>query len=136
MNVIEKTKEILQTFPKISDICGSIHVDFTDSEPTSYGLSSVGDTLIKSDILGGQTRQHTFMLYTVFSGINDYERLQNSSVLTELSYWLDNQKSAIDGGEIINMTAANGMMYAVPENENGIQYQLQIIVNYELKGEI
>ena len=134
MNVIEKTKQILQSFPKISDICGSIHVDFTDTEPTSYSLSSVGDSLISEDILGTQTRQHTFLLSSVFSGINDYERLQNSNTLIDLSYWLKDLKNQtnleIDGGEITEIVATNGMIYAVPENETGIKYNLQIMVTY------
>ena len=51
MNVIEKTKEILVKYPKISEFVNDIHIDFTDSEAKSYGLSSIGDVLQKKDIL-------------------------------------------------------------------------------------
>ena len=78
INIIETVRDILENFPKISEVCNEIHIDFADPEPTSYGLTSTGDSLIKEDILGNQTRQHTFMLYSTFSGINDYERLLNS----------------------------------------------------------
>ena len=130
MNIIEKIRKILQTFPKILEVCNTIHVDFTDPAPTSYGLSSVGDSLIKSDILGGQIRQHNFFLYSTFSSINDYERLENSSALLELSQWLGNQTNE----KIIKITAENGQLFAIPqENElDGWQYQLQIIVWYKL----
>lgn len=141
MNIIEKVRDILQSFPKISEVCNTIHVDFADPEPTSYGLSSIGDKLIKEDILENQLRQHSFMLYSTFSAINDYERLSNSSALLELSQWLDSQKgeqviSNIDGidyyGEITKISAENGMLYAVPQENNidGMQYQLQIVAQY------
>ena len=141
MNIIEKVRDILQSFPKISEVCNTIHVDFADPEPTSYGLSSMGDKLIFEDVLGNQTRQHSFMLYSTFSAINDYERLSNSSALLELSQWLDSQTgeqviSDIDGidyyGEITKIKAENGMLYSVPEENtvDGVQYQLQIIAEY------
>ncbi len=134
-------REILHSFPKISEVCNEIHVDLADPEPTSYGLTSTGDSLIKEDILGNQTRQHNFLLYSTFSGINDFERQENSSALLELSNWLPKQTGAeviteIDGelfnGEITKITAENGMLYSVPqENEiDGMQYQLQIAVQY------
>ena len=129
MNIIEKIRDILQNFPKISEVCNTVHVDFTDTEPTSYGLSSVGDSLVKSDILGGQIRQHNFFLYSTFSSISDYERLENSSTLLELAQWLENQTDET----IIKITAENGQLFAVPqENElDGWQYQLQIVVHYK-----
>ena len=130
LNIIEKIRDILQDFPKISEICNTVHVDFTDPEPTSYGLSSVGDSLVKSDILGNQTRQHNFFLYSTFSSINDYERLENSSTLLELAQWLENQTD----DKITKITAENGQLFAIPEgNElDGWQYQLQIVVQYKL----
>lgn len=130
MNIIERIREILQGFQKIREVCNAVHVDFTDPVPTSYGLSSVGDSLIKSDILGGQLRQHNFFLYSTFSSISDYERLENSSVLLELSQWLEKQTDE----KIIKITAENGQLFAIPqENElDGWQYQLQIIVQYKL----
>ena len=144
MNIIEKIREILQRYPKISNVCNSVHIDFADPEPTSYGLSSTGDSLIKEDILGNQLRQHSFLLYSTFSGINDFERQENSTALTELSVWLKEQvggkvKTKIDNvicnGEIKKITAENGMLYAVPQENNidGMQYQLQIIAEYTVE---
>lgn len=145
MNVIEKTRDILQSFPKISEVCGHIHVDFADPEPTSYGLSSMGDSLLKEDVLGNQTRRHNFMFYSTFGGINDFERQENSSALLELANWLPKQTGGkivtdIGGelftGEITKISAENGMLYAVPqENEtDGMQYQLQITTEYTVEN--
>lgn len=144
MNIIEKMIEILESFPKISTVCNEIHIDFADPEPTSYGLSSTGDSLIKKDILGNQVRQHSFLLYSTFSGINDFERQENTAALTELSVWLEGKiggkvKTETDGeiyrGEITKITASNGMLYAVPQENSmdGMQYQLQIIAEYTVE---
>jgi len=136
MNIIEAVRALLLEFPKISDVVGEVHIDFTDPEPTSYGLSSTDDSLIKEDILGDQLRQHTFMLYTTYSSMNDYERLSNSTALTELGIWLGNQKNVpTDSGRITKITTGSGMLIAVPqENEfDGVQYQLQIIAEYTLE---
>ena len=137
MNVIEKMRELVQSFPKIDEVCGSLHVDFSDLAPASYGLSSVGDTLISEDVLGGQQRSHSFLLYAVYSSINDFERLSNSSALLELAVWLEEQtgapvETAGRRGEIIRITTANGQLYAVSDNDNfsGWQYQLSITAEY------
>lgn len=144
MNIIEKVREILQSFPRICEVCNEIHIDFASEKPTSYGLSSVGDSLIKEDILGNQVRQHTFMLYSTFSAVNDFERLQNSSALLELATWLEKQTGAevetTVGDEkytglIEKLTAQNGMLYAVPQENmaDGVQYQLQIVAVYTVE---
>ena len=107
-------------------------------------MSSTGDSLVSEDVLGNQTRQHSFLLYTTYSGINDYERLSNSSALLELSQWLHDQTggevvSTYDGetrtGTITEIRAENGMLYAVPQENNvdGLQYQLQIIATYTVE---
>lgn len=144
MNIIEKMIDILESFPKISTVCNEIHIEFADPEPTSYGLSSTGDSLIKEDILGNQTRQHSFLLYSTFSGINDFERQENSTALAELSVWLEDQVGAevtteigeeTYSGEITKITAENGMLYAVPQENDidGMRYQLQIVVQYTVE---
>lgn len=146
MNIIEKIRNILNKFPKISEVCNEIHVDFAEPNPKSYGLSSLGDKLISEDITGGQQRQHNFMLYSVFSGINDYERLLNSEILLELTQWLElqtgseieyNIENTLKKGIITKISAENGMIYSVPqENEiNGLMYQLQINVEYKIESE-
>lgn len=136
MNVIEKVKEILQNFPKINQVCNEINVDFTDTEPTSYGLAPTGDELISEDILGNQKRQHSFILHATYSGINDYERLSNSGVLLELSQYLDRlDEQAIDNGIITKIRATNGMLYEIPEENysDGIKYQLTIVASYTIE---
>ncbi len=143
MNIIEVVRDIVSSFPKISAVCDTVHVDFTESESTNYGLSPTGDTYVSENILGEQRRKHTFVLYAVYNSLNDYSRLSNSGVLLELQQWLEKQKgnevtAEIDGdtvkGELVKITAANGMLYSVPDgnfNEN-VRYQLQITAEYKL----
>ncbi len=144
INIIETVRKLLESFPKISAVCNEINIDFASPEPTSYGLSSVGDSLLKEDILGNQTRQHSFLLYSTFSGINDFERQENSTALTELSVWLSKQigrevttdiDNKVHTGEITGITAGNGKLYAVPQPNSivGMRYQLQIEVQYTVE---
>lgn len=143
MNIIETVREIVSSFPKISEICDTVHVDFTESESTNYGLSPTGDSYVSENILGEQRRKHTFVLYAIYNSLNDYSRLSNSGVLLELQQWLEKQKgyevtAEIENetvkGELVKLTAANGMLYSVPDgnlNEN-VRYQLQITAEYKL----
>lgn len=134
MNIIETVRKILTDYPQIAAVCNAVHIDFTDNAPASYGLSSVDDKLISEDVLGNQKRQHTFLLYATFSSINDYERLQNSTALLDLNYYLCGQTNiAIDDGVLTQMQAGNGMLYDVPPESlvTGYQYQMQITANYE-----
>lgn len=132
MNIIEIVKSILQEFPKISEVCNDIHIDFTESEPTNYGLLNVGDTLVKEDVLGNQLRQHNFVLYAVWQSINDYDRMANSGVLLELQMWLENQST-----DALKIACENGMIYDIPdENMNSsVRYQLQIQALYKIESE-
>ena len=147
MNVIELVREIISSFPDISEVCGGVSVDFTDEKDKSYGLSPTGDMLVKEDILGNQTRQHTFVLFAVFQSMNDYDRLENSAVLLRLSQYLENkaenqkitQKTGNETfcGKLTGLTCANGMLYEIP-NENftcNVRYQLQITAEYTLERE-
>lgn len=143
MNVIETMRELVESFPKISEICDSIHVDFADPEPTSYGLTSIGDVLISEDILGNQSWKHNFMLYATYSSMNDYERLVNSGLLQELTLWLS-KKEAIPitqlvdddelDGVITRITAGNAMLYEIPQENtiDGVQYQINISADYTI----
>lgn len=145
MNIIEKVRALVQGFPKIAEICGTVHVDFTGNEPTDYGLSSLGDTLVVEDICGNQERQHTFMLRSVFSAVNDFERMSNTGVLLELAQYLDRcvgdeVTHEIGGvthtGEITRITTANGALTMIPDGNtvSGWFYQLQIVAEYTVNN--
>lgn len=146
MNIIECVRNIVSGFPKIAKVCDTVHVDFTESESTSYGLSPTGDTLVKKNILGDEIRQHTFVLYAVYQSINDYDRLSNSGVLLELHQWLEKQQghalTARNGiktfkGKLNRLIPSNGMLYSIPDenlNEN-VRYQLQITAEYIIYNE-
>lgn len=143
MNIIELVQSILRDFPKI----GQLHVDYNEDAPNEFGLYPTGDTLVKEDILGNQTRRHTFILYAVFQSFNDYDRLMNSGTLLELQMWLerqaDNQEIEITvdnktiTGNLTKLTCANGMLYNIPNDNmnSGVQYQLQITAEYKTESE-
>ncbi len=146
MNVIEATKKILSNYKKISEFSSGVQIDFTTNEPTNFGLSSIGDTLIKEDVLGNQKRKHSFVLYAVNQAYEDYDRLSNSNFLLELAYWLETQKGQsidivigdiVKKGEITKISTANAMIFSVPTGNlnDGVMYQIQIYVEYKVKGE-
>ena len=72
MTIIDFMRQKLTEYPKISEflVDGDIHVDFTEPG-SSYGLSSTGDSLVKEDMLGNQTRRHNFAMYAVAPSFTD-----------------------------------------------------------------
>ena len=144
MNILEKVKEILTEYPKMSEFCNGIHTDFTENKPGNFGLYPNGDTVLKTDILGGQKRKHSFVLYANNQSFTDFERLANSTFLLELSYWLESIKgvdltvsdgSAEHPGKLLGLTSANGMLYNIPTGDinDGVTYQLQIYADYSVE---
>lgn len=147
MSIIDYMRYLLINYPKISDVCNTVNIDFVDSVDDSYGLSSMGDVLLKRDILGNQTRQHNFMLYATYQSVNDFDRLNNSGVLLDLAYYLDSKNNdvittEINGekkvGIVKQIKTENGSIVAIPEGNMvaGVQYQLQISVTYEIESEV
>ena len=146
MNIIEAVRALLAEFPRISEVCNAVHVDFAEPNPDSYALSSTGDALVNEDVLGNQRRQHNFVLYTMWQSASDFDRLNNAGILLELTYWLERHgkerkiAGVIDGvaypGEITKLTCSNGMLMAIPPELNGgVQYQLQIAAEYKINME-
>ena len=134
MNVIEKTQQLISEYPEISKFTNEVDIDFTSNEPTSFGLSSTGDTKVREYLTGKQVRQHNFVLYATQDSFNSFQRLNNSNFLMNFSYWLEQQKNIdIDEGKITRMWASNGMAYEAPSGDinDGIRYQIQIYVEYE-----
>lgn len=150
MTIIEFMKDKLTNYPKISEFLAGddIHIDFTDSKPVNYGLSSTGDSILKQDILGNQIRQHNFVMYAVGQSYTDYSRLANSNFLLELAYWLEKLPEeegievVIDGevleGKFLRASSANAMaMHPMSDSMNdGVMYQIQIYAQYKVKGMI
>lgn len=138
MNVIEKTQQIISSYPEISKFTNEVDIDFTSNEPTSFGLSSTGDTLLRKYLTGKEVRQHNFVMYATQDSFNSFQRLSNSNFLIDFTYWLEKQKNIkLTGGNIVKMWASNAMAYEVPSGDinDGIRYQVQIYVEYEKEEE-
>lgn len=147
MNIIELVKHILTDYPKITEFTNEINIDFTDDTHTNFGLSSVGDNLVKEDILGNQVRQHNFVLYALNQSYTNYDRLANSTFLLDLAYWLEQYKNEDPievtinnktvSGKLLGLSSANAMLYMVPTGDinDGVTYQIQIYARYYLESE-
>lgn len=139
-NIIEYTRHIVQAFPNIEDFCDNVHIDFTDSQIDTYGLSPVGDTLISEDVLGNQTRRHSFHLFATYQSQSDYDRLANSGVLLNMQYYLEEKKDIAftfddnTKGVLQRIECANGMLYEIPSENlvDPVIYQLQLNVYYKI----
>ena len=138
-------RQVLTNYPNIADfIRGEVHIDFNEEEDHNYGLSSTNDSLLKKDILGNQTRTNNMVLYATNQSANDYDRLQNSTFLLDLGYYLEIVKgqkvtATINGvemnGQVQSVFIANAMAWGKSEDGQYITYQLQIKVNYTLESE-
>lgn len=132
-NVIEETQKIISEFPEI-ELFTEVDIDFTTNDPTSYGLSSNGETVIRNYITGKKIIQHNFVLYAVKESFDTFKRLSNSNFLLDFSRWLGTQKDIeIEEGIIKRITTSNAMAYEIPSGDinDGIRYQIQIYVEYE-----
>lgn len=149
MTIIDYMKNKLSEYPKMSEFLAEndIHIDFTDPAPVNYGLSSTGDSLLKEDLLGNQTRQHNFVLYAVGQSFTDYNRLANSNFLLELAYWLERlpEEEGITAmareqelkGRFLKATTANAMSMGLMGDtiDQGVMYQIQIYAQYRVESE-
>lgn len=149
MTIIDFMRQKLTEYPKISEFLAGddIHIDFTEPDPGSYGLSSNGDTLVKEDVLGNQIRRHNFALYAVGQSFTDYNRLANSNFLLELGYYLEHlpEESGLTvdiGGQelpakFLKATTANAMSMGLMGDtiNEGVMYQLQIQAQYFVESE-
>ena len=149
MTIIDFMRQKLTEYPKISEFLSGddIHIDFTEPDPVNYGLSSTGDSLIKEDLLGNQTRRHNFVMYAVGQSFTDYNRLSNSNFLLALAYWLERLLEeeglsvTVDGremiGKFLKSTTANAMSMGLMGEtiDKGVMYQIQIYAEYKIESE-
>lgn len=145
MNIIELVQTTLSECDLISDLSGSVNINYTENTPASFGLYPTGDQLIREDILGNQDRQSNFVLYAVFQSFTDYDRLANSTFLLDLSYWLEQAAASqavevtINGqtvtGRLAKLSSANGMLYGYQDGTltGPVTYQLQVYAQYHLE---
>lgn len=143
MNIIELVRSVLTEYPRMDEFSGGVHIDFTEAD--YCGLMPISDQKVSEDILGNQIRQSNFVLYADGFSINDYSRLQNSTFLLELGYYLESIEekevtatinNVVYDGKLNEIVASNGMAYEIPTGDvnDGIRYQLQIYATYKLKG--
>ena len=146
MNIIDTVKDILKKYSRINELSDDVQIDITDNENANIGLFCNGDILIKKDLLGNQKRKMTFNIYAVNQAMNNFERLNNSSFLLELGYYLDSIHD-VDITAVVNKTekkgiltklnCSNAMLYSRMDGDlnNNVMYQIQISAEYVLNDE-
>ena len=141
MSVFNFLKEYLKTSGLMSQFM--INTDYNDSEIEHAGLFFNGLNRTGADIVGNIHYQANFILQSNLQTYNDYDRIQNSDFMFNLSYSLDQIsgepiEEVINGetrqGIITEIIPSNAMAYEVPTGDinDGVVYQLQIRVNYTI----
>lgn len=140
MNVLDYMREWFNNNELLKEFNQSY--DFLEQVPNNVGLFSNGITLLKQDIEGNSQYKMNLVLMSGMTAYADYDRLLNSEFMNKLTYQLATIKNIeiVENGRsgiITSVLATNGMMYSVPSGDinDGVIYQLQISVNYKLKGE-
>lgn len=90
MTILEITKQIINEYPHIEEFTNNIHYDFSDDTEGEAGLYIAGDRKISEDVLGNQMRQSDMIMYATCQAASDYDRLNNSNFLSNLSWYLEN----------------------------------------------
>ncbi len=145
MNVLETMRSILSEC-ELLDAFNGCHVDYTEPNVGTCGLFSNGATKVRETICGKQYYHIAFQLYASCDAFEDFNRLQNSNFLLELTYYLNGLKDIAivekvgltsRQGKITKITASNALLFNLITNDlnDGVQYQLQINVDYEINGE-
>lgn len=143
MNIQDTVKEIIKGFSRINEFSDNIQTDFADDADGSVGLYGAGDTLIKHDVLGNMQCRSNFHLYAVNQAATNYDRLNNSSFLLELGYYLRTIKdvsiTAIVNGEekqgiMKSIDCSDAMLFSRMEGDTNrnVMYQVPIKTEYKI----
>ena len=133
--MISELRTYIQSCPLIDNLYEDMHIDFTDSAATSYGIMPTGENILKRFIAGGCKKQYNAVLYIRNYTIDDFERLQNSEFLENFSSWIEEQNETenfpiVENINIESVSCANGMLFDLDETGNTGLYQLQLQIIY------
>lgn len=146
MNLIETIQSIFTKGDFMDDFNG-MHIDYTNNNGKDTGLILTNDSKVKEDLLGNITRRAQFTVYRNVYNASDYERLQNSTFILELSSYLESlnydenrflfdynigKEERKNNAFIKSLQCSNGMMFRyLNGNPNeGAQYMLQLTATY------
>ena len=135
MSIISAMKTYIQACPFLDELA-TVHIDLMDDTAEGYGLSQVGDILVKRYVNGAELRRASFGLYVKGYTFDDVKRLENSSFCERFIFWFsDNSKKEIFPVLDVGLTpcqvsAENGMLFDISENGDTGTYQIQINLIY------
>ncbi|MEZ3495950.1 MAG: hypothetical protein K1V97_00010 [Lachnospiraceae bacterium] len=140
MSKIQKFREFIQSCPLMDDFA-EIHIDWTDANAGSIGIMPTGESIVGriQDVCGNVTlrKQYNVSIYAMEFTIDDVVRLETSGWLEDFTEWIEEQsaKHTIpvfgDNPDVEYMTAQNGMLFYISDNNRTGRYQIQIQCFYE-----
>lgn len=136
MTVIQALRDFIQACPFLDTLLEDIHIDFTDDNITSYGISPTGESTVKEYVGGTKVKQYNASLYIRDFTADDIYRLENCEFLENFSTWIDQQNGVrnfpviSDSIEIDSISCSNGMLFDLDETGDKGTYQIQIHLIY------
>ena len=135
-SILSAMQTYMNAFPDLDELAGGVKIDLCTQEPTSYGLTLVGNDCIKRYINGSQQWQANFVLYALDYSYDDAKRLENAGFCENLTFWVeDNTYNKVlpdlpEGLEPVSVSADNGILYDNEESGDKAIYQIQIHLIY------
>lgn len=139
MSVITAVREYILQCPCLDELA-PMFVDRTMHDPSNYGLSSSGETVLARFFDGSEQRRHNFNLYVRVYSDDDLERVSNTEFLEHFTNWLWDKGRR---GELPDLgadaaaeslTPSGGALFDVDEDGDRSVYMIQVTLIYQKGG--
>lgn len=136
-SIIQSIREWLNACPFLGFIAGGIHVDWLDVNPTSHGIYPVGEVLLPEydDLCGNRTWQYNAVIQISGLTAEDVNRIENSGQMEKFHQWINGfSRGGFElpaGCRFDSVTAGNGLLEEVDEDQRKGIYRIQINLVYE-----
>jgi hypothetical protein len=137
MTVLTALKTYLATYNGLES-GAPLSVDFLGARPTGYAIIPLpGAKIIEKYLDGGSLREFPFAIQSMFSTVDEAERLENSGFYEALSDWFETQTLAdtlptLASGKTATIIEALGwgFLYEQGQSDTGV-YQISCKLTYE-----
>lgn len=113
-----------------------IKYEYIDDDVCLSLMLLPGAKYLRKNVQGGFTAQVSFQVaYKSFPGENNQRRINSQAVVDDLMTWLEKVKnlpSLTSGRRITKITASNSTGFKDEENNNGVIYASNAVMEYEV----
>lgn len=137
VSIIGAIREYLNKCELLSEVPVKCrHIDWTDAESESYGISIDGDTTLKKFIDGHSKRCYAFTVYFNKVSVEDTNRLESAEFIERLQEWCraqtlgKNLPELHTGKTATKLEAENGMLLEFDKKQRYGKYAVQFKLIY------